>query len=196
MQEEKIADQKEVIEPQKKLISKKDEELGLVSKTVEDGLKSYSSVLQQSCTTALSPNNIATAVKKIAKEDDRSKEVVIFGVDEETGECPAYKVAGIQEQLEEKPLISGCRRIGQRVTGATRPLNFSVKSTDIVHQILRKAKRLKDIDGFRTVNISPNRTLDERINRKKLVVELKKRRSEYPNSRYFIRKGEIVKADN
>ena len=169
LQEEKIADQKEVIELQKKLIGKKDGELGHVSKTVEDGLKSYSSVLQQSCTTALSPKNIATAVKKIAKDDDRSKEVVVFGVDEETGECPANKVAGILEQLEEKP---GCRRIGQRVTGATRPLIFSVKSTDIVYQILRKAKRLKDIDGFRTVYISPNRTLDERISRKKLVVEL------------------------
>ena len=196
LQEEKIADQKEVIELQKKLISKKDGELGHVSKTVEDGLKSYSSVLQQSCTTALSPKNIATAVKKIAKEDDRSKEVVVFGVDEETGEHPASKVAGILEQLEEKPLITGCRRIGQRVTGSTRPLIFSVKSTDIVYQILKKAKRLKDIDGFRTVYISPNRSLDERISRQKLVVELKKKRSENPNSRHFIRKGEIVKADN
>ena len=167
-----------------------------MSKTVEEGLKSDSSVLQHSCKTALSPKSIATAVKKIAKEDDRSKEVVVFGVDEETGECPANKVVGILEQLEEKPVISGCRRIGQRVTGSTRPLIFSVKSTDIVYQILRKAKRLKDIDGFRTVYISPNRTPDERISRKKLVEELKKRRSDNPNSRYFIRKGEIVKADN
>ena len=151
LQEEKIADQKEVIELQKKLISKKDGELGHVSKTVEDGLKSYSSVLQQSCTTALSPKNIATAVKKIAKEDDRSKEVVVFGVDEETGECPANKVAGILEQLEEKPMTSGCRRIGQRVTGATRPLIFSVRSTDIIYTF-------------------PNRTLDER-RRKRHVVD-------------------------
>ena len=79
-----------MIELQKKLICKKDEGLGHESKTVEDGLKSYSPVLQQSCTTALSPKNIATAVKKIAKEDDRSKEVVVFGVDLEMGERPAH----------------------------------------------------------------------------------------------------------
>ena len=83
LQEDKICDQKTVIELQGKLISKKDEELGLVSQTVEKELKSYSAAVQQSCTTALSPRNIATAVKKITKEEDRTKEVVVFGVNEE-----------------------------------------------------------------------------------------------------------------
>ena len=65
---------------QKKLICKKDDELGHESKTVEDGLKPYSSAQQHSCTTALSLKNIATAVKKITKEGDQSKKVVVFGV--------------------------------------------------------------------------------------------------------------------
>jgi hypothetical protein len=88
-----------------------------VSKTVEKELKSYFSVLQQSCSTALSPEKIATAVKTIVKEEDRSKEVVVFGVKKENGECPIGKVSNILKQLEEKPRITGCRRIGQRVTG-------------------------------------------------------------------------------
>ena len=54
----------------------------------------------------MSPKNIVTAVsvKKIAKEDDRSQEVVVFGVDEETGERPTTtsQVAGILEQFDEK----------------------------------------------------------------------------------------------
>ena len=198
LQEEKISDQKTVIELQEKLICKKDGDLGLVSQTVQKELKSYSSALQQSCSTALSPKKIATAVQKIAKEEDRTKEVVVFGVDEEAGECITTKVSTILEQLEEKPKITGCRRIGQRVTGESkkRPIIFSVKSTDIVYQILRKAKRLKDIEGFKTVYISPNRTLDERISRQKLVSELKERRIGDPTGRYFIKKGEIVKADD
>ncbi|KAL5258246.1 hypothetical protein ACHWQZ_G013022 [Mnemiopsis leidyi] len=198
LQEEKISDQRTVIELQEKLICKKDGDLGLVSQTVQKELKSYSSALQQSCSTALSPKNIATAVKKITKEEDRTKEVVVFGVDEEAGECVTTKVSTILEQLEEKPRIMGCRRIGQRVTGESkkRPIIFSVKSTDIVYQILKKAKRLKDIEDFKTVYISPNRTLDERISRQKLVTELKERRSGDPTGHYFIRKGEIVKADN
>ena len=120
----------------------------------------------------------------------------MFGVDEEAGECATTKVAGILEQLEEKPLITGCRRIGQRANNTKRPIIFSVKSVDIVYQILRKARRLKDIEGFKTIYISPNRTPEERISRQKLVSELKKKRSDDPSARYFIRKGEIVKADN
>ena len=197
LQEEKISDQRTVIELQEKLINKKERELGSVSRTVEKELKSYSSVLQQSCSTALSPTKIASAVKKIAKEEDRTKEVVVFGVDEEPSECVTTKVVGILEQLEEKPRITGCRRIGQRVLGVStkRPIIFSVKSTDIVYQILKKAKRLKDIEGFKTVYISPNRTIEERVSRQKLVNELKERRLGDPSGRYFIRKGEIVKAD-
>ena len=65
----------------------------------------------------------------------------------------------------------------------------------MVYQILRKAKRLKDIEGLKTVYLSPNRTLEERISRQKLVTELKKKRSDDPSGSYFIRKGEIVKAE-
>ena len=198
LQEEKICDQKTVIELQQKLISKKDDELGHVSQTVQKELKSYSSALQQSCSTALSPKNIASAVKTITKEEDRTKEVVVFGVEEQDDECVSTKVSGILQQLDEKPRITECRRIGQRATGESkiRPIIFSVKSTDIVYQILRKSKRLKDLEGFRTIYISPNRTPDERISRQKLVNELKARRLSDPTGRYFIPKGEIVKADN
>ena len=40
--------------------------------------------------------------------------------------------------------------------------------------------------------LSPNRIPEERVARQKLVAELKEKRSGDPNSRYFIRKGEIV----
>ena len=54
--------------------------MGEVSKSVEAGLKSLNptrqtSTLQQSCTKALSPSNIAAAVKSVALEEDRSKEL-------------------------------------------------------------------------------------------------------------------------
>jgi hypothetical protein len=169
-----------------------------VSKTVEKEMKSYSSALHLSCSTlpdncstALSPKKIASAVKTI-KEEDRSKEVVVFGVDEENDECPTTKLCKILEQLEEKPLITGHRRIGQRGADLKRPIIFSVQSVNVVHQILRKAKRLKDIKGLKTVYISPNRIPEERISRQKLVTKLKKKRSDDLTACYFIRKGGIV----
>ena len=115
LQEEKICGQTTVIELQKKLINKKDDELGLVSQTVQKELKTYSSALQQSCSTALSPKNIATAVKTITKEEDRTKEVIVFGVEEETDadECVTTKVSGILEQLDEKPRITDSQDAGE-----------------------------------------------------------------------------------
>ena len=61
-----------------------------------------------------------------------------------------------------------------------------------MYQILKKAKQLRDIEGYKSIYISPNRTREERIARQKLVSELKEKRSGDQNSRYFIRKGEIV----
>ena len=194
LNEEKIEDQKSIIKLQSDLISQKNEELGLVSKTVETELKTYSSALQQSCSTALSPKNIAAAVQKVAREDDRSKEILVFGVAEEKGECATAKVAKILEHLEEKPKFQQCRRIGQQRENAVRPIKFNVRSTDIVYQILSKAKRLREVEGYKTVYLSPNRTPEERVARQKLVAELKQKRIGDPNSRYFIRKGEIVQA--
>ena len=62
LQEEKICDQTTMIELQQRLMSKKDEEPGFVSKTVQKELKSCSSAMQQSFSTALSPRKIASAV--------------------------------------------------------------------------------------------------------------------------------------
>ena len=114
LQEEKIADHNEVIQLQKQLISKKDEGIGKFSEIMEAEIKSFSAVLQQNCTTALSPKKIATAVKKITTEEDRSKDVVIFGVAEEQGESVTSKVRQTLDHFEEKPVITDYWRIGQQ----------------------------------------------------------------------------------
>ncbi|KAL5268695.1 hypothetical protein ACHWQZ_G002522 [Mnemiopsis leidyi] len=112
LRSDKISDQEEIIQLQRDLVHKKNEEIGLVSKTVEAELKTYSSVLQQSCSSALSPRKIAAAVKTVSKEEDRSKEIVVFGVEEKQGESVNFVVNQILEHLEEKQQIKQCRRIG------------------------------------------------------------------------------------
>ena len=59
-----------------------------------------------------------------------------------------------------------------------RPICFKVKSSDSVYPILRKAKQLKDTEGYEKVFITPDRTVEERISRQNLANELKKRREE------------------
>ena len=192
LKDDKIRDQERIIQLQSELIGKKNEELCSVKDTVETELKSYSSVLKESCSAALTPQKIASAVKQVNAQEDRSKNVIIFGLAEGQTEHVESKVSEILNLLEEKPKVSDCRRIGQHQPGKPRPIKFKVRNSDIVHQILRRAKRLKDIEGYKTVFISPDRSPEERISRQALVGELKSKRQNDTTHRYFIRKGEIV----
>ena len=193
LKNDRIQDQKAVIELQQQVFSKKNEEINCVKKTVTEELKSYSSVLQNTCTVALSPKNIVSAVKEVKAEDDRSKNLVVSCVKEDDEETVETMVSKLLEQLDEKPRIMDSKRIGQRAADSSRPIKFRVNSSETVFQILKKAKRLKDIDGYKTIYIAPDRTIHERISRKKLVSELREKRQSDPNSHYLIRKGEIVK---
>ena len=192
LKDDKISDQKKIIQLQSELIDKKNEELGSVKDTVETELKSYSSVLKESCSAALTPQKIASAVKQVNAQEDRSKNVIIFCLPEGQTENVESNVSEILDLLEEKPKVIDCRRIGHVHPGKPRPIRFKVRNSNIVYQILRKAKRLKDIEGYKTVFISPDRSPEERINRQALVGELKIKRQNDTTHRYFIRKGEIV----
>ena len=55
-----IAEQKTVIDLQKKLIEKKEEELKSVQITVQTEMKSYSFALKKTCAAALTPKKICT----------------------------------------------------------------------------------------------------------------------------------------
>ena len=192
LKNEKISDQEKIIELQNKLIEKKDEELIVVKDTVSTELKSYSSVLRESCSAALEPQKIASAVRKVAEGEDRSKNVIVFGLPEEQDESVDTKVNLLLENLEEKPQTADCCRIGRSQPGMPRPIRFKVKSSESVYQILRKAKQLKEIEGYKRVFISPDRTVEERISRQKLVNELKEKRAADPNKHFIIRKGEVI----
>ena len=192
LKDEKITDQAKIIQLQNQVIEKKNEELKVVKETVSSELKTYSSVLRESCSAALEPQKIVSAVRKVAEGEDRNKNLIVFGVPEEQGENLDSKVKLMLHKLDEKPRVADCGRIGQSKPGVPRPIRFKVSSSETVYQILRKAKMLKDTEGFSRVFICPDRTVEERISRQKLVTELKEKRSADPNKHFIIRKGEVV----
>ena len=195
LKNEKIADQKKIIQLQEQLIEKKDKELNTVKKTVESELKSYSSVVERTCSAALAPQKIASAVSKVKREEDRSNNVVVFGLPEEEHEDLESKVKALLENLEEKPKVVDCCWVGSTKSTRIRPIKFSVNSSNIVYQLLSKAKKLKDVDGYSTVYIAPDRSVEERLARQKLVAELKEKRSSDTSKHYVIRKGAIMPVD-
>ena len=67
-----------------------------------------------------------------------------------------------------------------------------MSSSDVVQQILRKARLLREKEGYSTVYICPDRTVEERKAYKKLLVELKSKRKAEPDKFFTIRNYEVV----
>ena len=159
--------------------------------TVQTELKSYSSALSQSCKAALAPKKIVAAVKRVSDKEDRSRNVVIYGVKEESGENLNQCIDSILTEIEEKPRIMDCCRIGKVQQDMCRPIKFTVSNHDHVRQILRKCKALRTKEGYKSVYLSPDRTVDERRAFRKLLDELRQKRISEPDFVHILRNNKI-----
>ena len=129
---------------------------------METELKSYSSALTKTFTTALAPKKLRAAVKSVADKEDPSRKFMIYGLEENSGEDLQDKVSEVLAEIEEKPLIRDCCRVAFNKENGKRPIKFSLSSSDMVNQILRKAKSLRTKEGYRHIYISSESTVDER----------------------------------
>ncbi len=132
------------------------------------------------------------AVKCAVEEEDRSRNVVIFGVKEEDGEELENKVLDVFQYVSEKPRVTKCSRIGKKKSGTARAIKVTLCSSDSVHRILRKSGQLKNAADYKTVFLSADRTFEEREARKKLVDELKQKRKSNPELQHLIRNNNII----
>ena len=203
-QNEKIIEsQKTIIELLSKVIQNKEEkfsnlkstvreELKTVQETVQSEIKTYSSVLSKTCSSALSEKKILAAVKSATEREDRSRNVVMYGVEETPDEVLSEKTTEIFIEIGEKPAVKDCCRIGLRRGKAPRPVKICLNSPDIVQQVLRKARLLRTKEGYRAVYICPDRTVEERMAYKKLLDELKTKREAEPDKFFSIKNSKVV----
>ena len=204
--------QREVVTLQRDLLAEKDRQLTelrtsvveSVQTTVKEGFKSYSDVLKESCKAPSSKlqTELKTVVKSVVEEEDRSRSFMLFGLKEETEEDVSGKVGDVLLQLNLKPKVD-VSRIGSCVQSTSqdsanrkpRPVKVTVASSAIVKEVLSRAKYLKNCSGFRGVYISPDRSVEQRAEHRKLVSELKQRLVEQPGKRHFIRGNTVVSAE-
>ena len=169
-----------------------------VEKAIEKGMKSYSNVLASSPVSNSEPNFTEKKLKKVVQEavaeEDRSRNVVIFGLSEETSEDLDGKVTALFEEIEERPSFEATR-VGRVSDKTTRPVKVSLRNSDIVHGLLSKAKQLKETTAYKKVFIAPDRSPEERIKHRKLVTEMREQARENPNQYYFIYAGSIGHRD-
>ena len=139
-------------------ILKGNDEMKAVKTAVQQEMKSYSSVVSKSCSTALSPNKLEAVVRKVAAKEDMSKNAIIYGLTENENEKLQEKVDEVLTEIGEKPRIKDCCRVGIKRVGGTRPIKFTLNSSDHVAQILRSAKQLRTKAGYSGIYICPDRT--------------------------------------
>ena len=90
-----------------------------------------------------------------------------------------------------------CVRVGVKRSGAKhpRPIKFSLRNADHVAQVLRSARKLHTTEGYKSIYICPDRTVQERKSYKTLLEKLKEKRKSEPSRTHYIRNNRIVSSD-
>ncbi len=199
---ELIVSQRAVIKLQTELLQNKSNQLtalqstvqSTVQETVQAGIKSYSEALTHNVAaqnTAVSPMNLKEVVRDVVDQEDRSRNIMIFGLKEDDGEHIDDTVEQVLQRIGEKPTFEAIR-FGKKRDGKERPVKVTLRNCSAVHQILAKAKNLRADTQLKTVYISPDRSLQERTEHKQLVVNLRELVKKDPDRRHYIRNGRLI----
>ena len=200
LKSELIAAQRSVVQLQQQLLDIQAKELNTMPSAVEDavdkGIKQYSHIVSEGIVKSKSLNKekLKEAVQEAVTEEDRSKNVVIFGLSEEASEDIDGKVTALFEEIEERPSFEATR-VGRVSEKTIRPVKVSLRNSDIAHGLLSKAKQLKVTTAYRKVYIAPDRSPEERIKHRKLVAKMREQARDNPDQYFFIYAGSIGHRD-
>lgn len=201
-----------VIKLQEDLIAAKDQQLDAlqtvivasVQDTVKTEFKSYSeaakatqpqTVSNTGPSTAFSEDTLKTLLKHVVAEEDRSRNLMIFGLRESDDEHLGDKVSEVFEHLGEKPKVEASR-LGKKGSSTTaRPVKVTLSSSTIVHQILVNARNLRQSEKHKSVFLTPDRSMEQQALRKQLVLDLKKKKEEQPKRRHYIKGTQLYSVD-
>ena len=197
--------QKKVIALQDDLLKCKDNQLAAIQSVVKAEVadvqaavktefSSWSEIVKKN-SSSTSPSMCPVELKKVIKsavgEEDRSRNLLIFGKEEKSNEDLSKTVTAIFEDLNENPRIVECRRIGDVQHGKRRPIKIRLSSSDAVHEVLRKAKHLRQSAANSTTYIVRDRTKAEREAHNVLVGEMKLKMKKEPTMYHYFRSGAV-----
>ena len=162
LKNEKINDLETIIGLQKEVITKQNSELSdVVQETLKKEMKSYSDTVKKNFPApAITPKQIKSVVREAVALEDRSKNVMIFGLEEEEDEDLGEKITGLLEDLGERPQLVDCKRLGKATT--KKPVKVTLRSPEAARQVLAQSRKLRHVPRRETVYICPDRTPEER----------------------------------
>ena len=199
---EQLQNQARLIQVQEDLNVKKSVQLDSVEKTVDNKLSTWSSVVAKNSEKKVIQREMKKAVKLAINEQDRERNVIMFNVQErevndKNEHHDGHLAIKIMQSagLPEQDGHFECKRIGSPEGSRIRPLKVVFSSKSTAFELLQKSKNLKDDEQFSNVFIAPDRSPEERAERKKLVELLKAKRAESPSKRFYIWNNSIRSED-
>jgi len=96
-------------------------------------------------------------------------------------------VEEVLNKIGEKPSVRDYCPLGAPKENVSRPVKFTLSSSDHAIRVIRNASKLCTKKGYRSVYICPDRTAAERKANKKLVEELRLKRTTEPGKFHSIR---------
>ena len=203
-QEELIVSQRALVEAQGQLVKlqcellgKRDKEITAVQSAAEEEIKTFSSVLKKSCDSALAPKRIRTAITSAT--EDRTSNVIVHGLFDDPDESSKdleHSVCGIFDYMGEcVTSVYGMKRLGRYKEGTDRPVKLRLSGREFRDLILSHKSGLKKSERYKDLYISPDRSPEEREERRKLVAELKERKAAAPGKTFGIREGKVMEVE-
>lgn len=211
-----LASQKKVIQTQKDYIACQSDKIDSVQQTVKSEIKNYSEAVKKHLPvrSAITPAKLKQVVKSAITDDNRLKNIMIFGVDEEKtfndepvddAECVTDIFDFIKQGDKLKNSVDKIIRVGEKKeAGSPRPLKVCMRNVETAQLAIKHGKLLRQFPvnenegysvDFRRVFISPDRTPEERDARRTLVKEMKDKIKDNPSIRYVIKGGKVCVSD-
>ena len=100
-------------------------------------------------------------MKDVVDEEDRSRNVLLFGVleEEEDEEDVNARVAEVFESISHKPKVESYR-LGRKNNDSIRPVKVILSSSTVAGQLTWCSRRLRQVVKFRNVFVSLDRSPD------------------------------------
>ena len=144
---ENFSEKQKIITLQADLVQCKDEEnqkIGAVlHESLEDSLKEFrpfSKIVQSQAgasQTAISPAALEKVVNTVVQEENRAKNVMIFGFEQSSTEGLLERVKELFLKLEEQPKIE-VQRIGKLKSWTDRPVKVKLRNGAVIGELLEK----------------------------------------------------------
>lgn len=202
LQKGAIEDKASIIQLQRNAIEENRKDMKAVQTTLQTEIKSYRDALtsQNSICSAkgdreqITIHDVKEAVKSVQKDDERSRNMMIFGLKEDQGDLKA-SVTKVFQSIDQEPIFDHCQRLGNKRSGLNnqhRPIKVTLASSVSVDAMLQRRHLLRKDPRYNSVYLAPDRTPEERREYKDLVDALKAKISKEPESYHHIRDRQIL----